>query len=419
MTNSIGSLLALAVTTSVALANGGGGDDDKKNPYQDKKWQPGTGITLSDTDEFRLNILNYMQFQWVYTDNDNAPDTNTFLVRRARTNLTGHIFDKNLTYKLGLEWTDNTAGNGAIKDAWANYNFVHETDTRVGVRVGQSKTGFGLESTGNDVYVYFVERSAATRTFSENRSRGAWAYGSHNENKLRWNAGLQNGDQAAGAGGVFENGEEKNNPDNALNFMGNVSFDPMGDVMGGGTNESFKQGDVDGKYKDLMGTIGGGVEIGNNRNVGNTSDVQSTAININTAWYFGEVGTGYLTAQGEVFLRTDNPSAPGPSEDSTGWYAQGTYTLPKSGESTMQWGFGFRINMIDTDDTNAFLNTIPGLAIAQPGKVTEVSAVACAFYHGHNCKTQIEYTWQDVNPDAGGVSNSTNHIFRVQFQIVF
>src|SRR5262249_60715876 len=71
MTNSIGSLLALAVTTSIALANGGGGgDDDKKNPYQDKGgWQPGSGITLAENDEIRLKILDNIAIQWVCNDN--------------------------------------------------------------------------------------------------------------------------------------------------------------------------------------------------------------------------------------------------------------------------------------------------------------------------------------------------------------
>src|SRR5262249_15350427 len=161
-------------------------------------------------------------------------------------------------------------------------------------------------------------------TFADVRSQGAWVHGSHNENKIRWNAGFQNGEVANGAGGVLERGEETNNADNALNIVANISFDPMGDITGGKNNEALRQGDF-GDVKDTMGTVGGGIEIGNNRNLANTQDVDTTQININTAWLLG----GGITVQGEIFLRSDDLQS-APTEDSLGWYAMGTYTMPKS-----------------------------------------------------------------------------------------
>ena len=419
MTKSIGSLLAFAVTTSIALANGGG-DDDKKNPYQGgSSWKPGAGITLADSEEFKLTLSGYLQVQWQFQALDNLPDTNNFVVRRARTTFAGHVFNKDLMYRLTLDATDSGAGNGPIKDGWAQWTFSKGENGNFGVRVGQSKTYFGLESTGTSSGLYFVERSAATRTFADSRTRGAWIFGSHSENKIRWNAGAQNTDVANGARGILENGEETNNADNELNFVANVSFDPMGDITGGKTNESIKQGDL-GDIKDTMGTIGGGIEVGNNRNLGNTQDVDALAININTAWMLGQG----ITVQGEVFLRSDDPQNAGATEDSTGWYVQGTYTLPKNGNSEIQWGFGLRVNSVNTDNTNAFVNTIGaggqafgGLLAGQPGDVTEVTGVVDAFYHGHAAKTQFEYTWQDTNPDTG--TSSTNHIIRIMFQVMF
>ena len=113
----------------------------------------------------------------------------------------------------------------------------------------------------------------------------------------------------------------------------------------------------------------------------------------------------------------------GSSQDSTGWYAMATYTMPKAGSSDMQWGFGVRVNQISSDDPTSFLNTgLPGgtgplTGFNVKGDVTEISAVVDAFYHGHACKTQVEYTWQNVNPDAG--ADATNNILRVQFQLLF
>ena len=98
-----------------------------------------------------------------------------------------------------------------------------------------------------------------------------------------------------------------------------------------------------------------------------------------------------------------------------GWYALGTWTAKKSEGSELQWGFGLRVNSIETDDTNTFM-TFAGLGTS-PGDVMEITAVANAFHHGHACKTQFEYTMQEVNPDTG--ADSTNHIARIQFHLLF
>lgn len=411
MTKSIGcGLLAMVVSASVALASGGGDGDKKKDDlYQGGNalsWKPGSGITVDGGDAFYLNLKNLLQVQWAFTSNENAADTNNFTIRRARTILSGHVFDKNISYKLQLAGEDTGAN---LKDGWAQFDFMHDEGGTIGVRVGQSKTGFGLEATGTASSLFFVERSAASRTFADVRTRGAWVYGSHNENKLRWNAGAQNGDVANGANGVVEVGEETNNADNSLNFIANVSFDPMGDFMGGKTNEGMKQGDLGEGTKDLLGTIGAGICIGNNQDGITPQRLQSTSININTAWRANN-----LFALGEVFLRTDDPQSVGAKENSMGWYAQGCYVLPKSGDSPMEWGLGLRLAMIDTDNTSQYLTGING---SGGFKTTEVSAVVDAFYHGHAAKTQVEYTWQKVDIDAGGDSN--NHIIRIQFNLQF
>ena len=185
----------------------------------------------------------------------------------------------------------------------------------------------------------------------------------------------------------------------------------MGDTTGGKGNESIMQGDLDGA-KDIKGTVGIGYQLGNNSAGGGTgADVESNQLNINTGWMLGNG----ITVQGEYFTRTDDVDG-GASEDSNGWYAMGTYTLPKSGDSAIQWGFGARVNMLDTDNTTANLNNLSGLGAAA-GDVTEISLVANAFYHGHAAKTQIELTQQDANPNTG--ADSTNYIVRVQFQILF
>lgn len=420
MTKTIGSLLAFAATTSIALANGGNGDEKKNNAYQNQggvSWKPGSGVVFDGGDEFALRLMNQLQVQWGYASNEDAPNANSFDVRRARMMLSGHVFTRDLTYQVWLEGTDDVntttgANNGAVKEAWAQWDFMNSDSGHVGLRVGQARSHVGLEFTGDPAGLFFVERSSATETFTGVRSTGAWLHGSHAENKFRWTAGLQNGDVSAGAFGIAEVGEEVANADNELTFVAAVSFDPLGDFMNGGNGEWYRQGNL-GDVQETRGTIGAGVMIGNNRNTANSNDVESTLININTAWAF----QGGLALQGEVYLRTDDPDVTGGTEeDAEGFYVQGMYALEKSGDSNIQWGLGLRFNQINTDNTVNFLTGSPGL-MGAPGDVTEISAVVNAFYHGHACKTQFEYTWQDVGPDAG--SDMTNHLFRIQFQLLF
>lgn len=407
MSKSIASLLTFAVTTSLALANGGEGD--KKNPFQGgSNWKPGQGLQLAQGEDYSLNLSGQIQAGWAFGNNEDAADTNSFEIPRARLAFTGHAVSKDLTYRLMLDGTDT---DGALKDGWAQWAFSKSEGGNLSLRMGQGLSGYGLESTGSETGLFFVERSTTSRVYGQDRTRdqGAWVHGSHSENSIRWVIGAQNDDVAAGS---IHSAEGAANSDNELTYIGALSFDPMGDTTGGKGNESIMQGDLDGA-KDVKGTVGIGYQLGNNRNAGNTVDVESTQINLNTAWMLGNG----LTVQGEYFMRSDDTQgAGGTEEDSDGWYAMGTYTLPKSGDSAIQWGFGARVNMLETDDATANLNDLSGLGAAA-GDVTEISLVANAFYHGHAAKTQIELTQQDVNPDAG--TDSTNYIIRVQFQILF
>lgn len=423
------SLLAMAVTASTALANGGEGDKkDEKGKKEEGLYQggggwsfkPGAGMTYDGGDQFGLSIVSHVQIRWQYLANENLPDNNSFLVRRARLALAGNVFDKDVTFRLMFDGVDaGGAAGGAVKDAWIQWAFSSSADGSIAVRAGQSKSGFGLEYTGTSTGLDFVERSIANNTFSNTRSRGAWVHGVHAENRLRWNAGLQNGDVSAGALGVTDVGEEVANSDNELTFVANASFDPMGDFFGGKlTKESWRQGDLEGT-PELKGTIGGGIMIGNGRFGG--ADVESLNININTAWKVKQIAL-----MGEVYLRSDDPNLAGTAqEDSSGFMVSGTYTMPKSGNSDMQWGFGARVSMVDTDNTINIVNGTAGLIAAgvggvpAAGDVLEVTLGVNAFYHGHSAKTQFNYTFQEVDVNGGAAGDATNHILQVMVSLVF
>ncbi len=403
-------LLAFAVSSSLLVAQG-----DK--PAGGWSAKPGSGLSYDGGDAFGLKWSNRLQVHWNFANNENAADTNSFTVRRARTNLTGHVFNKNITFALILDGVDaGAAGDGNIKQAWAQYNFSKNEDGEIGLRAGQAKTMFGYEATGTSAGLWFVERSIASRTFADSFSRGAWINGRFNgkEMPVRFAIGAMNGDSSRANAGIVEVGEETANPDNELSYVLAANVDPMGDFHDGKqTVEGRRQGDWRKDDTALKGTIGAAVALGNGRTAAGAGgvDVESTSININTAWTVNKA-----SIQGEYFTRTDEVQATGGDEEEPKGFALSLgYLLDKSGDSSIQWGLGLRYSMVESDAGNNAAVNFVGAGAA--GDLSEISVVINAFYHGHACKTQIEYTMQDVEP-TGGV-DTTNHLLRVGFQVEF
>lgn len=414
-------LLAFAVSSSLLVAQG-----DK--PAGGWSAKPGSGLSYDGGDAFGLKWSNRLQVHWTFTNNDNAPanasaaDTNNFTIRRARTNLTGHVFNRNIHYALILDGVDAGA-NGTIKQAWAQWNFSKNEDGEIGLRAGQAKTMFGYEATGTSAGLWFVERSIASRTFADSFSRGAWINGRFNgkEMPVRFAIGAMNTDSARNAG-ISDTGEEGANTDNELSYVLAANIDPMGDFHDGKqTVEGRRQGDWRKDDTSLKGTIGAAIALGNGVDIAQTpagADVESTSINVNTAWTVNKA-----SIQGEYFTRTDEVQATGGDEEEPKGFALSLgYLLDKSGDSSIQWGLGLRYSMVENDAGNGGGVQYIGAAgsgggAAADGDVSEISVVINAFYHGHACKSQIEYTLQDVEPTGGG--DATNHILRVGFQLEF
>lgn len=387
---------------------------------------PGKGLSYDGGDAFGIKIANQLQTHYTFTANDSnlgpvfGTDTSSFNVRRARTSLSGHVHKKSIMFKLMLDGVDAGAGgDGNVKDGHVTWNFVEGDSGEIGLRMGQAKTQFGLEGTGTSKGLFFVERSTSARDFSDTRSTGAWLLGTHLDNKLRWSAGAMNGATAAGLGaGYIDVGEEAGNSDNELSYVFTGQFDPLGDAHGGKERESWRQGDFRTEDRGLKGTVGVGIGLENGRSTATGTDVEGFALNLNTAWSIE--GWQFM---GEYFMRTDDQQGVADEEEPKGWAVSGTWVMPKSGDSAIQWGFGARVNMAENDNgSNATVNFLTGigpagLGAAPGGELTEVSLVANAFYHGHACKTQIEYTLQQL--EATGAPDSDNHIVRIAFQLLF
>jgi hypothetical protein len=418
MSKSITGLLAFAVSSSLLVAQG---DKNAPGAATASGWtaRPGQGITYDGGDQFSLRWVNRLQVHWIFENNEDAPDVNTFDVRRARSTISGHVFKREITYLVALELTDDGAGgDGALQYGWVNWNFSKDEDSAIGLRAGQSKTLYGYEATGTSGGLWFVERSFASRSFADSTSQGAWLNGvlMQREMPVRFAFGAMNTDVAAGGLGpqYIDQGEEAANSDNELSYVLVANIDPLGDFHDGKqTVEARRQGDWRTDNMELKGTIGAGVALGNGKDAVTGGDVESMSFNLNTAWNVNRV-----SVMGEYFMRTDDlQGGPADEEEPSGFAVSLGYLLEKNGDSPIQWGLGLRYSMAESDaGDNGAVNYIGGPSAVE-FDVSEITAVVNAFYHGHSCKTQFEWTLQEVEPT--GSSSLTNHIFRVAFQLEF
>ena len=322
MTNRFGyGLIATMATASIVLA-GGEGEDKKGEKNKNTrtlerlanspapqgatlKAAPGKGFTVDLGDDFSVNIQNRIQVRWTYANMENSGDTNNFAVNRLRTAMGGHVWDKDTTYGVQLEY----AMGSLIRDAWLRRNFWTSEDgnMNVALRVGQFRGRHGLEYEGSSFELEHAARSISSRTFSGTRVLGARLEGSALEGgKLNWGIAAVNDDPAL-ASFIAEGGGNVHgaaNADNELNFLFDLRFDPMGAM-------DMSQGDL-AHTEELMGTVGASVMVGNHRN-GTPVDVESTSININTAWKYQGI---YALA--EIFMRSDDTQG-GTESDHTGW----------------------------------------------------------------------------------------------------
>lgn len=376
--NALSALVPWTAATLTALA-----------AAQEGGWtaKPGSGLQYAAGDAFALGLVNQLQATYTYQADESAVDTSNFQVLRARTTVSGHVFRKELLYFVQFEALD-TGANSNLKEGHATWNLVHGEDATVGLRVGQGKTLFGLESTGSIAGLAFVYRSTAAREFADKYTRGAWLNGKHLDSTLRWTLAAANSPTL---------GEEADNDDDELGYVANLHFDPLGDFFGGKhTAEPWRQGDFRTGDRPLVGTVGLGLALDNTTVAGVERETQ--ILNLNTAWNWQG-----LQLLAEWFDRSIDPAA-GADLDSDGYAIAATYVLQPAAEAALRWGFGARYSTID-------------LTGAGGVEQTDVSLVANAFYHAHAAKTQLELTQRSY--DGTGASDDTDYLVTLAFQLLF
>lgn len=395
-------LLALTTSASVALAGTAaqqapGGQDGMQSIAT--SFKPGQGITFDGGDEWYLNIRNAFQVGFAHSTGDGA-STNNFSIRRARTRLSGHVFDRDIKYRVELDWVSTTVD---ALDAWVQWNFYHDDNMGdVGLRLGLTKQMFGREFTGDYEGLAFINRSISDRTFNGNRSLGAMFVGEHMDGQLQWNFGFFNQTAALQAQGAGFNTRAANNDGNELGYVAGINFNVLGDVTNGRGREDFIQDDLE-NTQDLALAVGAGYEFDNSQaTTAGAPDVELSTVNLNA-----HMKVSGISVMGEVFIHSADPQNTGATkEDATGWMLQTTYAMPKGDNDDIQWAFGGRVSMVTIDDAPAQgivpAALFPGVtALGAAGDILEITGGVTAYYRGPSLRSQVNLTYLATEPDAG------------------
>ncbi len=190
-----------------------------------------TGFTFrTDDDKFSLAIQNRIQARFAEpfdsdprTLNDLDRNENSFMIRRARTKLTGHAYVPWLKYYMQYDWSQPVLRDLSLtvdKYKWAQ------------VRVGRGKVSYNNERVTSSGSQQFVNRSIVNDIFTVDRQQGIEVKGNLFADKwydLTYYVGAFSG---MGVG-------ERNNDDGSMMYSGRLQWNALGGEM------KFSQSDIE------------------------------------------------------------------------------------------------------------------------------------------------------------------------------
>ena len=409
--------LAVMATASFAIAGGGSDNDKKKGEKTPAKNDPpaaqaggwsggvGEGLTYSSTD-FSVSLRNGIQVQLNFTDNDSpATDNAGFSVERARTILSGFVYNEAFRYELQNEWNDSAP----IQHAWLEYALYNQQNYEMGVRVGQLKTRFGRDWNARFNELEFVDRSLATQTFSGTRTRGGFLYGTADNGKIGWSLAAHNSEIARAAVNAGEEGDPRpssgpnDSTDNELNY--NFEFHWKSD----GSGIEGAQGNLASEGQPVYGF---GAAYGIAHGQLPTGDTETDSLNL----WADAAAPGGLAISGEYFSREESYAAGAADAGSDGWHIGLTWTSPKIQDMT-QYGVGVRFASVKVDEMHLLL--AGGLLLgAANNEARELELAGNMFNHGHDLKTQLSLKWQSIEMPSGN-TRSDNYLLALQTTLMF
>jgi phosphate-selective porin OprO/OprP len=363
----------------------------KSSPFS---YKLGSGFSFKSPDEkFALSLGSRIQARYTFTDKDDAngsaQDVSEWNVRRAKFWLKGHAYTKDLTYKLQVNFRDNS--EKILEDAFFNYSLLKEAQ----ILVGQDKVPFARQELTSSGSQQFVDRSHATDNFKVGRDIGAMFHGKAVGGILEYATGWYGGA-----------GQSKTRSSNNNAVAVRVAVNPFGAMK-------YSESDVEFSEKPLL-------SVGSNwyRNVFKKAESNNTAlygkwlksgnkfaanekIEVNTAgvdlafkWMGASLQGEYFWAQG------DGDSAANTKQRAQGYYAQvGYFIIPKHLELAARYSYAD----FDCDVPNDLH--------------AETQGAISYYFNKHNLKIQGDIS--NIHQQNGSNKPTDDMQYRLQAQIIF
>jgi phosphate-selective porin len=354
------------------------------------------GHTLIDNDGGSLTIVNRAQFRFTYERPDEdvrltgtdvtGEGKGAFRIRRAKTELAGWIWHKNLTYELQLSWAGPEPG-ASTQTPLEDFLLSWDTkgDGRLRLTGGQFKVPLGRQEMTSSTYLQFVDRDILSGEFTRGRDVGLMLDGRIAGGRVSYAAGVFNGNPASRLG----------NDNEAFQYNGRVVFQPFGPVR-------YSESDFETRAPVVAGTPPGAargplVAIGLQYEWNDLHGAGSRVNDYATTIVGGDAVFKHrgFSLFAEYFGRSRQPET-GDSFRSDGWHAQAGYFLLRDRLEAAARYARYNPSPLPDDD------------------VIETGAAVNYFLRRHFLKVQGDLRRLE-NENLG----TTSHEFRVQTQVVF
>ena len=345
------------------------------------------GHTLVDSGHGSLTILNRAQFRFTHELPDDTVQLvgteaqgegkGAFRIRRAKTELTGWVWRRTLTYEVQLSWAGPEPGASTqtpLEDLLLTWDA--SGDGRFRITGGQFKVPLGRQEMTSSSRLQFADRDILSGEFTRGRDVGLMVDGLLAGGKLEYAVGMFNGNPASRLG----------NDNQAYQYNARVVFQPFGVVR-------YSESDFESRLAPGRPLVAFGLQVEHN-------DLHGAGARVNdfsTTIVGGDVVLKLrgLSVFAEYFGRHRDPET-GPSFRSDGWHAQAGYFLLR-------------------DRLEAAVRHARFDASAEPNDdVKETGGVISYFLNKHALKIQ-----GDLRRIENENRLTTDHELRLQTQVIF
>jgi len=345
----------------------------------------GSGHVLWEGESGSVALLNRVQVRWTNEMPDDRlqlPGTSSpgsskgsFRIRRAKTELTGWVWRRELTYELQLSWAGaepGTSTTSPLEDFILNWDA--SKNQRFQIAVGQFKVPLGRQEMTSSNRLEFADRDLLSGEFSRGRDVGVQLWGLLGKGKVEYRAGLFNGNPAA----------RPENDNDKYQFNARLMFQPFGDAR-------YSESDFESRDGKPLLAVAGEYERNNQHGSTNIDDLDTRIFGLDAVFKYNGL---FLFA--EYFARHRTPET-SPAFDSNGFHAQAGYFLIRDRlEVAARWAGYDPSDLIPDNDRK------------------EAGGVVNYYFNRHNLKLQADF--RQIDDDG---RETKNQELRVQAQVVF